>query len=194
VVELAKGYDGCCTLNLVAAPYVSSGLPINKSLDFQNGCPSPSVQWDLVQDDSTPASVFFECLECEECGGSFSACCNRTLPKVLTATITDVSGCACADGLIIPLVNAAGGSIWNSIGGIEMCSNGGDVVISLGCGGSTCNNFTMFFEAGPCSVVSSSISSCSCDPLQIVFDLTLVGLSCCALGVDGGTIQVTVTE
>jgi hypothetical protein len=129
------------------------------------------------------------------CCGVSVGCCDNHLPDVLKATITNVSDCVCADGLEIALIFDPIMSVWygKGPGSSSACALRSDQ-ISLSCSGAGCENLDIDI-LGICNISSKTmIGDCECDPLHLVYELTIAGLNCCDLLFGGATIRITVTE
>lgn len=130
------------------------------------------------------------------CCGIPVGCCPNNLSETLTATFAVLSNCACVAGMQVQLH-------WNDIDAAWIGTGPGGPACALlnerfrlTCGGSSCQNFTLV-GGGNTTCLSTSanpISGCTCDPLNLVFDLTFNGIGCCNSFPGSGSVRVTVTE
>lgn len=121
------------------------------------------------------------------CGGISVACCANLVPESLVATFS-VGAC----GFSIPV-----GLVWDSVSSSWMSFRGsgcqGAEVLQLTCSGTSCSGFTLSIGGASGCIYTISLSSCACDPFQLVFAVTQGGIApgscpCCANGT-----QFTVT-
>lgn len=130
------------------------------------------------------------------CGVPTPCCGDSPLPDVLLATFTDEGTCACIDGMTVLLHFDPIGNWWIGTGpGGGSCSLR-SAVFTFGCssGGSSCGNFFLTISTGTC--ITSSVTmegGCNCDPLNVVFHFSLVGLSCCDSMFGSGLVKIAVT-
>jgi hypothetical protein len=128
-------------------------------------------------------------------------CCPLGLPQTLYATLTNVSGAACLDGIVLPINYEGGNGFWQGSTAVPACIAGGVLTLLLQCSSpplaGTCTSLNL---SGSCrsDTASGLISnafplSCSCNP----FTATFTGMtvqpgpnSCCPAG---GTVQVVIT-
>jgi len=134
---------------------------------------------------------------CEICLLPGPKCCaSSDLAKSHKATITNVSGCACANGKEITLDYRAATYDWFGSG--TFC-DGHEVDLTLSCDvdGGGCSDFRLdvsFQDAcNSGTTASPNGGTCTCDPLSLPFE----GLSvdgCCGVASTGATVTITVTE
>jgi len=134
---------------------------------------------------------------CEICLLPGPKCCATSdLDTELTATITNTSGCACADARTVTLVYRAATQDWFGSG--TFC-DGHEVDLTLSCDvdGGGCSDFRLevsFQDAcNSGGTFQPNATSCSCDPLSLPFEGLAVD-GCCGVASTGATVTITITE
>ena len=128
---------------------------------------------------------------CSSSSGIGDTCC-PSIPATLHATITNVSGCSCLDGMVVTLTYNNGN--WSNGPAIQTsCPNNAVLNIVLSCVGPGCNSFLLVFQcAGTSYNFPTSLNAgCTCSPFNLVFTATNSNpnvLACCI-----GTVTVTIT-
>jgi hypothetical protein len=166
---------------------------------------------------SAPGNVTVK-VDTQDTGVCCDSCPKLLFTSPLHVTIRNISSCSCMDGAVIPITVDTGDGSWGGTASMPGCTNLiGNIGISCDNGShaqGNCLNFTMGgscyhpTDSGPCSVWGNQSTltptSCSCSPLQIVWDNVAVttgsnfGTSCnntsCCTGTNGtGTIKVILT-
>ncbi len=124
------------------------------------------------------------------CSGSgvLLPCCPNALPTTLHATVQNVSGCPCLDGIVVPLTYSSATTSWS--GGIAVCG-GSQISMGFQCGISSCATAGLTGNFDGYNFTSATVDpGCSCSPPQMVFgNVVLNAASQCPSGV----VKVTVT-
>jgi hypothetical protein len=131
-------------------------------------------------------------------GSTVVACCASPVPETLYATIQNVSGCACLDGLVVPIV-FNGLNMW--AGQVAACT-GFYVIVQMPCGAYApgfsltvfCHNIAVGAGCGGTGRDVVADGGGSCDPFNeswsgLVMKQLQACTTCCL-----GTIDVIVTE
>lgn len=120
-----------------------------------------------------------------------TSCCTNGLPSVLHATFTNVSGCACLNGVTVAITDT-GGTYTGTF--ITTCGFGGGATVSMSCSvsGSVCLQMTLAGTCIPGAIYN--IADCHCGSTSPSWTFSNVSISgpgpvCCV----GGTVNVTVT-
>jgi hypothetical protein len=128
-------------------------------------------------------------------------CCPLGLPQTLHATVANVSGASCLDGVIVPLAYDGGNAYWSGQTAVPGCLAGGVLSFLMQCSSpplpGKCTSFNL---TGSCrsdtasGLISNAFpASCACNPFTAVFQNLTVqpGPNSCCPG--GSTINVTVS-
>ena len=134
----------------------------------------------------------------DSCCGNFVPCCDNGLPEVLTAKLTNVTGCTCIDGEVVTLRWDKVLKVWSGAGTGALCAAQA-ITWKLSCGGSDCSGFSLVAVGGVCIAMSITLDAgCNCKDangkLALSFTVQLVGLGCCDPPSGGGTIKVAITS
>tara|TARA_R100000808_G_scaffold7070_1_gene20808 strand:- start:21532 stop:22755 length:1224 start_codon:yes stop_codon:yes gene_type:complete len=141
-------------------------------------------------------------MPCEICLLPGPKCCATSkLTKNLKATISNSSGCPCADGVVIDLWWRPATQDWYGSGLFCHDSITGDyhyVDLTLTCDvdGGDCQDFRLdvsFQDACNSGGTFSPTVSCDCEPLNLPFDGLAVD-GCCGASSTGATVTIVVTE
>jgi hypothetical protein len=117
-----------------------------------------------------------------------TTCCGNALPTTLYATLSNASGCTCANGSTIALT-WDGTSKWTGTGATGC---GHDITLNLSCpSGSACTGFTLTYSfPDSCRSGGTALTkgACTCSPLSLPFtSIGMIGCGCT------GSIQATIT-
>ena len=172
-------HSQCCAMTLIPASGITPtylAQPLKRVLEYPNACPGPSLYWEFT-DGTTDYLVNWDCAWCgTQCGTSIPPCCNKPIPKFLTATVTLPSCTTCSDPIEVLLIREPAGSIWGGTAGI--CAED-PVTITLSCGGSPPEWNISFGGVGSCTFTDVATAA-TCDPLLIEFSgANDTGLGCC---------------
>lgn len=136
---------------------------------------------------------------CEICLLPGPKCCaSSDIAKNLTATISNTSGCACANGKTVTLIYQPATQEW--VGSGTFCTTGGNthvVDLTLQCetDGGACGDFRLvvsFQDACNSGTTVTPSPSCTCTPLSLPFEGISVD-GCCGVASTGATVTITVT-
>lgn len=109
-----------------------------------------------------------------------TSCCADPLPATLTATVTNKTGdCTCVSNSFT-LTNS-GGSQWFPDSPPNGCDTSGCLYLE-------CSGGTWSFSTDSCITTPATLVSVSCDPFEVVFDVTAATDLCT------GSFRVTITE
>ena len=183
----------CCVLELVPPGGVgitSTSQPMRRPLVYPDACPNPSFFWEFT-DGTTDYLVDWGCAWCDgQCGGTLTTCCDRPIPRVLTASVEfDCTLCSAEN---ITLFQEPAGSIWQ--GTAVIC--GETVTVILSCGG---DGWKIDVRGlGSCQYIAFADTTV-CDPIQFDWEGTYsAGLACCGPAdspfITSTPITVRVTE
>lgn len=177
---------GNCEIELTRLAYDGFVKPSNVVIDDDNKCPSLNAQW-LLTNSGESVYVFLSCRECDECSVIETTCCDRPIPRVLTADVT--INCEDDCGIFsIALVWDPQNQYWTGTHPTLFC--GDSITIILTCVGGT-DGFTLTFDSNaPCTgntvsgapgtgTSTAGTGQDNCDPLYLTFNFPLAGLGCC---------------
>lgn len=182
----------CCMLRLHVPPGEFAADPEPVPIEFGNECPNPSATWDLFNLAGDAVFVSLRCLLCETCSGVGSACCNATIPEVLTATIV-VDGCDACDTAEVTLIFDESDSSWSGTG--VWC--GESIALHLSCEGNVETPvFRLISETARACFIGAeggiTQDEVTCDPFEVIFSGSLIGLGCCPNGPEFASPTATV--
>jgi hypothetical protein len=110
-----------------------------------------------------------------------SVCSCTGLPLQITATITNMGGCACLAGShVLNYVLESGIPTWQ--GSFTACGQNASIEFGCAPSGTSCFNFTCEVDCGG-KFVGFSPSSCTCSPFNFVFTGIMVTGACCTGGI-----------
>ena len=132
---------------------------------------------------------------CPQILGITVGCCSSPLPRTLYCTIQNESGCACLDGLVVPIA-WDGSQFWT---GNKLSDCGRQPMsFTFTCPGASppdCGSFVLY---AACNDIASDPygttpdAGCTCDPLVLTYsDVNLSDSSCCSG--PGSKIRIVVT-
>ncbi len=126
---------------------------------------------------------FYWCInDGAEPGTIATDCCVELIPATLTGTITNKTGtCTCLPSSISLVTDMAGGWVWNNPE--ASCTGSLDLVLDCPGGGPTWRMVSGGLMINP----TNANVGATCDPLNIVFDCTVVGGQC------AGAFRITIT-
>ena len=133
---------------------------------------------------------------CEICLIPGPKCCSsNNIAKDLTATISNNSGCSCADEQTISLAYRPDPQDWFGSG--AFCSKTVDLTLSCTVDGGGCSDFRLDVRfADACNSggeFTPSGTGCTCTPLNIPFEAINVD-GCCGVASTGANVTITITE
>ncbi|REJ91920.1 MAG: hypothetical protein DWQ34_13905 [Planctomycetota bacterium] len=123
-----------------------------------------------------------------------SCCSGAAVNETLTATITNLANCPCADGAEIELKIEPIVPTWSGRGPFGSC--GREIGLTLICDGNECEHFKLDYEFSDACIGAGQIpapESCSCDPLNLEFRLGPTG-GCCNHPTPDDQFAITITE
>jgi hypothetical protein len=128
-------------------------------------------------------------------------CCPLGLPQMLYAHVSNVSGAACLDGVVLPINYDCGNQYWQASTPVPGCTAGGVLTLLLQCSSpplpGKCTSLNL---SGSCrSATGSGLitnafpDSCNCNPFTLTYGAMSVqpGPNSCSPA--GGTVQVVIT-
>lgn len=119
-----------------------------------------------------------------------SDCCPDDLPTVLSASISDLTGCPGP-------WPAAWELTWNGSAWTGTSSGGCDTItLTLTCTGANCNGFRLAISSTCLTSSGNAPTTCACDPFQLTFDQN-VGAGGCGICCNGfvlRTFRITITD
>lgn len=177
-IALGANASGCCVLSLVE--YGSEDIDPTSLSDRDvpigtvgNPCPSVIAQWNGFTNSGEAIFIDFLCAGCGCPTIRVTTCCDRQVPRVLTATITTT--CGPCPTIIVSLVYDRVAAAWIGELATGMCGHG--IRLALTCGDP---DWTLSFTGDPCTGLVMTGSG-SCHPISLTFTGSVSGISCCGV-------------